>query len=77
MPEMDGFEVLRRVKELPELQNLPIVIMTGKDITPEERELLEQQAHGVIQKGDQSKEHLLASIRKVIADEKRVAGEVR
>ena len=77
MPEMDGFEVLRRVKESPELQNLPIVIMTAKEITQAERELLERQSRGLIQKGNKWKDHLLASIRKVIAAEKPVAGEVQ
>jgi PAS domain S-box-containing protein len=77
MPEMDGFEVLRRVKESPELQNLPIVIMTAKEITQAEREVLERQSRGLIQKGDKWKGNLLASIREVIAAEKPVAGEVR
>jgi PAS domain S-box-containing protein len=77
MPEMDGFEVLRRVKESPELQNLPIVIMTGKEITQTERELLERQSRGLIQKGDKLKDQLLANIRKVIAAENSEAGKVQ
>ena len=77
MPEMDGFEVLRRVKESPELQHLPILIMTAKEITQAERELLERQSHGLIQKGDQWKDQLLANIRKVIAAENPVAGKVQ
>jgi PAS domain S-box-containing protein len=77
MPEMDGFEVLRRVKESPDLQNLPIVIMTAKEITQTERELLERQARGLIQKGERWKHQLLASIRKVIAAETPVAGEIQ
>ena len=77
MPEMDGFEVLRRLKESPELQKLPIVVMTAKDITRAERELLEQHTCGLIQKQDKWKDQLLASIRKVVSDEKRMAGEVR
>ncbi|MCU1220682.1 MAG: sensory transduction histidine kinase [Candidatus Angelobacter sp.] len=77
MPEMDGFEVLRRVKESPDLQNLPIVIMTAKEITQTERELLERHARGLIQKGERWKDQLLASIRKVIAAETPVAGEIQ
>jgi len=77
MPEMDGFEVLRRVKESPELQNLPIVIMTAKEITQTERELLERQSRGLIQKGDKWKDQLLASIRRVIAAENSGAGKVQ
>jgi PAS domain S-box-containing protein len=77
MPEMDGFEVLRRVKESPSLQNLPIVIMTAKEITPAERELLERQSRALIQKGDKWKDQLLASIRKAVAAENPVAGKVQ
>jgi CheY-like chemotaxis protein/nitrogen-specific signal transduction histidine kinase len=77
MPEMDGFEVLRRVKESPELQNLPIVIMTAKEITQTERELLERQSRGLIRKGDQWKDQLLATIRNVIAAENSEAGKVQ
>jgi PAS domain S-box-containing protein len=76
MPEMDGFEVLRRVKELPELQHLPIVIMTAKEITPAEKALLDRESRGFIRKGDKWKDQLLACIRKVIATENFVAGEV-
>ena len=77
MPEMDGFEVLRRVKESPELQKLPIVIMTAKEITQAERDLLERQSRGLIQKENKWKDHLLASIRQVIAAQKQGTGEVR
>jgi CheY-like chemotaxis protein/anti-sigma regulatory factor (Ser/Thr protein kinase) len=77
MPEMDGFEVLRRVKESPELQNLPIVIMTAKEITQAEREMLERETHAFIQKGDKWEDQLLASIRKVIAAENPAAGKVQ
>jgi PAS domain S-box-containing protein len=77
MPEMDGFEVLRHLKGSPQLQNLPIVIMTAKDITQDERELLERQSHGLIQKEDKWKDHLLGSIRRVIAAKSPVTGDVQ
>ncbi|HXA84565.1 MAG TPA: response regulator, partial [Candidatus Dormibacteraeota bacterium] len=77
MPEMDGFEVLRRLKESPELQDLPIVIITAKEITQAERELLERQSHALIQKGGKWEDQLLTSIREVIATEKPVAGKVQ
>ena len=30
MPVMDGFEVLRRLKETPELKNIPVIMLTAK-----------------------------------------------
>jgi PAS domain S-box-containing protein len=77
MPEMDGFEVLRQVKESPELQNLPIVIMTGKEITRAEKELLERQSHDLVQKEDKWKDQLLGSIRRLIAARNLMAEEVQ
>lgn len=31
MPKMDGFEVVRRIRELPKLQFIPVLLVTGFD----------------------------------------------
>jgi CheY-like chemotaxis protein len=59
LPDMDGFELLDRVKEEPELHDLPIVVFTGKDLKPEEEERLLKVAKSIIIKGVQSPERLL------------------
>ena len=40
MPEMDGFSVLDAIEKHPEWQHIPVVILTGKDLSVAERELL-------------------------------------
>jgi threonine synthase len=40
MPETDGFEVVERLRAEPTTADIPIVILTAKDIAPEERERL-------------------------------------
>src|SRR5262249_29964600 len=40
MPEMDGFEFLERIRERPELRTTPVVVLTAKDLTVEERAFL-------------------------------------
>jgi CheY-like chemotaxis protein len=37
MPEMDGFELIKELREHPEWRSIPVVVLTAKDLTPEER----------------------------------------
>ncbi|MFZ3192992.1 MAG: response regulator [Moraxellaceae bacterium] len=43
MPVMNGFEVVARLKEAPETASLPIVVVSSKEITAEERQWLNEQ----------------------------------
>jgi CheY-like chemotaxis protein len=51
MPEMSGFELLRRVKENPRLREIPIFVLTGKGLTDAEAEFLQRETRGCFQKG--------------------------
>lgn len=44
MPKIDGLQVLRRIKEHPDLRSLPVVMLTS---SREERELVQSYALGV------------------------------
>ncbi len=50
MPGMDGFQVIRHVRQEPTLKKLPILVMTAKDLTAEERDLLGRETQGLFQK---------------------------
>ncbi|MDQ3519193.1 MAG: response regulator, partial [Gemmatimonadota bacterium] len=54
-----GFELLERVKSDPAMQNLPIIIYTGKDLAPEEETRLRRYAETIIIKDVKSPERLL------------------
>jgi CheY-like chemotaxis protein len=66
MPEMDGFEVLRRIKERPTLGNIPVFVLTGKDLTEAEIALLKNLAKALLRKNDSWKTDLLAQIRNIV-----------
>jgi CheY-like chemotaxis protein len=66
MPEMDGFEVLSRIKCDPNLRDIPIFILTAKDLNKAERELLARQANALHQKGAAWRKDLLVQIRKAV-----------
>ena len=51
MPVMDGMVFLKRLRERPEHVGIPVVICTGKELSPEELDRLRAQASGVVSKG--------------------------
>jgi CheY-like chemotaxis protein len=56
---MSGFEVLERFRDTPSLGDLPIVVFTGKELSPEEDARLHTLARSVVLKGVESPERLL------------------
>jgi signal transduction histidine kinase/CheY-like chemotaxis protein len=52
MPDMSGFEVVDLMKALPETRGIPIVVMTAKMLTAEDRNALEGQVEKVLTKTD-------------------------
>ncbi len=67
MPEMDGFEFVARVRQQPEWRTLPIVVITAKDLTLEDRLQLNGRVENILQKGAYTQESLLAEIREIMA----------
>jgi len=66
MPEMDGFEFLRRLKANPRLRNVPLLVLTAKDLSQEEVELLSRDTHGIFLKGTNWKSELTATLMNVL-----------
>jgi CheY-like chemotaxis protein/signal transduction histidine kinase/HAMP domain-containing protein len=59
LPDMSGFEVLEQLKNRPSLKDLPVVVFTGRDLTPEEDVRLRTLARSVVLKDVESPERLL------------------
>jgi threonine synthase len=62
MPGMDGFEVIDTLKADPDLNRIPIIVLTAKELTPRERERLSNQIEALLQKGGFIDEDLLQNI---------------
>jgi CheY-like chemotaxis protein/HAMP domain-containing protein len=58
LPDMSGFELLERVQSEPKLKDVPIVVFTGKDLTPAEDARLRSMSKSVVLKDVQSPERL-------------------
>ena len=62
MPEMDGFEVLERLRGNPQTASIPVVVVTAKSLTGAERRRLEDLLAGLMLKGDFLTDDLLKEI---------------
>ncbi|MFZ0661166.1 MAG: HAMP domain-containing protein [Acidobacteriaceae bacterium] len=72
LSDMTGFDLLERLGKMPNGNDLPVVVFTGKDLTPEEDVRLHMLARSVIVKDVESPERLLDEtalfLHRVIAD---------
>jgi CheY-like chemotaxis protein/signal transduction histidine kinase/HAMP domain-containing protein len=59
LPDMSGFEVLERLRDGASSSELPVVVFTGKELSPEEDAQLHTLARSVVVKGVESPERLL------------------
>jgi HAMP domain-containing protein/signal transduction histidine kinase/DNA-binding response OmpR family regulator len=59
LPDISGFEVLEQLSKNEALCDLPIVVFTGKELTPEEDARLHSIARSIVVKGVESPERLL------------------
>jgi CheY-like chemotaxis protein len=62
MPEMDGFDVLDALAAHPQWREIPVIVITAKQLTTAERERLLRQAQKVIAKGTASRLDIAAAI---------------
>ena len=74
MPEMDGFEFARRLREKPEWRRIPVVVLTARDITAEDRRRLNGDVEKIVQKGAWDQVSLLHELRH-LADAVKSEGE--
>jgi CheY-like chemotaxis protein len=72
LPDMSGFDILEHFREDPKVKDLPVVVFTGKELTPEEDARLHTLARSVVVKGVESPERLLDEtalfLHRVVAD---------
>ena len=66
MPEMDGFTFLRLLRERPDWRDVPVVVLTAKDITAEDRRRLAGQADRVLAKGKTGLGELVRELRALL-----------
>lgn len=63
MPGVDGFEVLKTIRNVDKTAHIPVLILTAKHLTNEDLKFLKRNnVHQLIQKGDVNREDLLSAV---------------
>jgi CheY-like chemotaxis protein/HAMP domain-containing protein len=72
LPDMSGFEVLEKIRDDSDIAEVPVVVFTGRELSPEEDAQLHTMARSVVVKGVESPERLLDEtalfLHRVVAD---------
>lgn len=70
MPGMDGFEVLRNLRA--EGNDVPILVLTGKTLTPEEQRTLRDGVSHVLSKGGVAMDELVRQAKALVASKRSI-----
>jgi signal transduction histidine kinase/DNA-binding response OmpR family regulator len=66
MPVMDGFEFLLEMRANPDWQDVPVIVLTGKDLTSEDRRALSGRVEQIVEKGAGSNEEVASLVHGLI-----------
>ena len=67
MPRVSGFDVVRELAGDRRTREIPILVMTAREILPEDKEILRGHIIGLVQKGGMRPRDLLQSVEQVFA----------
>lgn len=66
MPEVDGFAVLDSLKSNTDTANIPVIVVTAKELTAQEKEKLKGQIQTLLQKGDFLSDEFLTEVKSLL-----------
>jgi CheY-like chemotaxis protein len=73
MPVMDGFDFLVELHANPEWRDIPVIVLTAKDLTAEDRRLLSGRVEQIYEKDAWSHDRLLGLVHTLVARGRRAA----
>ena len=67
MPDVNGFDVVEALKEHPDTARIPIVVVTAKQITPEDRAKLNGYVSSIMEKSGFDPDSFTAEVRRAMS----------
>jgi threonine synthase len=77
LPGMDGFSVLEALKSDPRTSDIPVMIVSGKELTPSQQIYLNQTAASIMQKGRYSGKEIVNQVIEMLDNGKIPSDETR
>ncbi len=62
MPDLDGFSILEKMRENARLRDIPVVVVSGGDLTPEQNRQLTEFGQRLLRKGSLNEKDLISTI---------------
>ncbi len=69
IPGMDGFTILEELKNDERTNTIPVMIISGRDLTPDQEAFLSENAQSVLLKGNFSGKELVDNVAEALGDE--------
>jgi hypothetical protein len=76
MPGMDGFEFIEQLRSRPEWRSIPLVVVTAKDLSDEERQRLSGHVESISQKSASAPQDMLEKLRSAISSRSAAASDL-
>lgn len=76
MPEMDGFEFVDSLKTVPEAKGVPVVVITGADLSDEDRKRLNGGVEQIIKKSADGAPAFLDEVRRYMGQQLTMHAEI-
>jgi len=67
MPVMDGFDFLAAMRARPEWRHIPVIVITAKDLTADDRDRLSGRVEEIVEKSAYTREQLLQHVSEAVA----------
>jgi signal transduction histidine kinase/DNA-binding response OmpR family regulator len=71
MPDMDGFAILEKLRTTPDLNDIPVLVVSGVDLSAEQKKQLADFGQKLLQKGSLNEEEMLSLLDRALRRIKR------
>jgi len=71
MPDLSGFEVIERLRANEETKDIPIIVLTVKDLTEKEYQMLNRQAAAIMMKVGFKRGGFLSEVKSILSPSRK------